>query len=74
VLELRAGADDYDYDVQILEDPIAAAPVQKTTRKEKLQSEIAMRNLYRDRMTGVTKPIAASNILAAVAGRNGAKH
>jgi hypothetical protein len=33
VLELRAGADDYD--VQIVEDPIAAALVQKTSRKEK---------------------------------------
>lgn len=40
MLELRAGADDYDYDVQIVEDPIAAALLQRNTRKKKLRGDL----------------------------------
>ena len=75
VLELRAGADDYDYDVQIVEDPIAAALVQKTSRKEKsTRGNCYAQSISRQNDWRHLKPIAASNILTAVAGRDGAKH
>lgn len=46
VLELRAGADDYDYDVQIVEDPIAAALVQKKVKKREIYKGALLCAIY----------------------------